>query len=237
MTKETQDLVVRSEADVLAIGAEMFDTGGLMEGVEVYLPRINIIHQGGLFEMPDGEMVKSFTGTIIDMHKANAYWPESMDDTGAGVFPECHSLNGVIPEQDCDNRQCDSCAKCPVAYNNAEKVDGKPSEICCKNTKRLHIVIEGSGLPYRMIVSVKNIKPIDVYVSVLTGMAAPYPLIETEFSLKKVMSKGGKEYSELILKKVGMSHLVKAKEDVQKVKDLITQWRGVMRGEVVFDEE
>ena len=237
MTKETKDLAVRNEADVLAVGKEVFGGGELMEGVEIYLPRINIIHQGGLFEMPDGEMVKSFTGTILDMHKANAYWPESLDDSGGGAFPECHSLNGVTPEPNCENQQCDSCARCPVAYNNAKKVDGRPENICCKNTKRLHIVIEGSGLPYRMIVSVKNIKPVDVYVSVLTGMASPYPLIETEFSLAKVQSKGGQEYSELVLKRVGMSHLVKTKEDVQKVKDLITQWKNVMRGEAVFDEE
>jgi hypothetical protein len=235
MSEETKDVVARDEAEVLAVGAKAFGASGLMDGVEIYLPKIQIIHQGALFEMPDGETVKSFKGTILDIHKANAYWSQSLDDTGVGVFPECHSLDGITPEEDCENRMCDTCVRCSVAYNNAKKVDGRPVEICCKNTKRLHILVEGSGLPYRLVASVKNIKPVDVYVSVLTGMAAPYPLVETEFSLKKVSSKGGQEYSELVLKRVGMSHLVKTKEDVQKVKDMIARWKNVMRGEVDFD--
>jgi hypothetical protein len=232
MSEETKDVAIKDEAGVLALGAEAFGGEGLMDGVEVYLPKIQIIHQGALFEMPDGETVKSFKGTILDMHKANAWWPESLDDTGGGVFPGCHSLDGITPEENCENRQCDTCVKCPKAYYNAKKVDGRPVDICCKNTKRLHIIVEGSGLPYRLVASVKNIKPVDVYVSVLTGMAAPYPLVETELSLKKVRSKGGQEYAELVLKRVGMSHLVKTKEDVQKVKAMIAQWKNVMRGEV-----
>ena len=235
MTKETTDVAVRDEAAMLALGAEAFKGEGLMDGVEVYLPRIQIIHQGALFEMPDGETIKSFRGTILDMHKANAWWPQSLDETGGGVFPDCHSLDGITPEENCDDQQCDTCAKCPRAFLNTEKVDGKPTCVTCKNTKRLHIVIEGTGLPYRLIASVKNMKPVDIYASLLAGAATPYPLIETEFSLKKVSSKGGQEYSELVLKKVGLSHLVQTQEDVQKIKDMIKQWRSVMRDQVVFD--
>lgn len=232
---EERGVAIPEEEQLLAVGSEVFDRGELMDGVNIYLPRISIIHQGGLFEMPDGEMTKTFCGTILDMHKANAYWPLSLDDSGGGEFPDCHSLNGITPEGDCNDRQCETCRKCPKAYFNAEKVDGKPTICTCKNMKRLHILIKGCDLPYRLIASVKNIQPIDVYISLLAGVAAPYPLIETEFSLKKVTNKGGIEYSELILKRVGISHLVKAKEDVQKVKDLIVRWKGVMRSEVDFE--
>ena len=61
MTKESGDVVVREEAQVVAIDKEMsglFPMGDLMEGVEIYLPRIEIIHQGAMFEMPGGEMNK-----------------------------------------------------------------------------------------------------------------------------------------------------------------------------------
>jgi hypothetical protein len=237
MKKETS-VAVRGEALSPVIDEEMSKLfPDLMEGVEVYLPRINIIHQGAMFEMPDGEMVKSFKGTILDMHKANAYWPQSLEETGGGVFPDCHSLNGITPEQDCADRQGETCATCCKAYRNVKKdKDGKLAEICCKNTKRLHIIVGDSLLPYRLIASVKNMKSVDVYVSLLAGGAIPYPLVETEFSLKKVSSKGGQEYSELILKKVGVSPLLQTRKDAQKIKDMIGQWWKVMRGETDFGD-
>lgn len=241
MTKkneETKDVAVKQD-ELLpeVIGKGEFDTKILMEGVEVQLPRINIIHQGMMFEMPDGQMVQSFKGTIIDMHRTCAYWSTSYDDSGGGDFPECYSMNGVTPDPHCEEQQGENCVKCQRTYNNTKKVDGKPTEPYCKNSKRLHIVIEGSILPYRLIASVKNIRPIDIYVSLLAGTSAPYPLVETEFSLTSAKSKGGQQYSELVLKRVGVTHLVQAKEDVQKVKALIAQWKNVMRGEVDFDRE
>ena len=236
MTKEkeeTTDVAIREDGAI--IGADQFELNELMEGVEVQLPCIKIIHLGRMFEMPDGSMVQSFRGTIIDMHKTCAYWKISYDDSGGGDFPDCHSLNGVTPEG--DNKVCQVCAKCPKTYMNVNKVDGKPTESYCKNNKRLHVVVEGSMLPHRLVLSVKNIKPVDIYVSLMAGIGAPYPLIETEFSLKMGTSSAGKEYSELVLKKVGTTPLVKVKEDVQKVKDLIAQWRNVMRGEVDFGDD
>lgn len=219
------------------IGEGEFDNNVLMEGVEVQLPRINIIHQGMMFEMPDGKMVQSFRGTIIDMHRTCAYWSTSYDDSGGGDFPECYSMNGVTPDPRCEERQGETCIKCQRCYSNTTKADGKPVGTYCKNSKRLHIVIEGSILPYRLIASVKNIRPIDIYASLLTGVSVPYPLVETEFSLVSAKSKGGQQYSELVLKRIGVTHLVQAKEDVQKVKALIAQWKNVMRGEVDFDRE
>ena len=234
---EEKDIALTEEEQFLALGKDVFILGDLMDGVEIHLPKIEIIHQGGLFEMPDGEMVKSFHGTILDMHKANAYWSMSLDDTGGGVFPDCHSLNGITPEQDCNDVQSKTCRECPKAYNNAEKEEGKPVGRICKNMKRVHILVEGSDLPFRLIASIKNIPPIDIYVSLLAGLAAPYPMINTEFSLKKVTNKAGIEYSELVLKRIGISHLIKRKEDVQMVKDMIVKWRGVMRDQVDFDVE
>lgn len=246
MTKkneETKDVAVRSD-ELLpeVIGKGEFDTNALMEGVEVQLPRIKIIHQGMMFEIPDGEsesgkMVQSFKGTILDMHRTSAYWSKSYDETGGGDFPECYSMNGVTPDPNCGEKQGETCIKCQRNYNNIEKVDGKPTGPYCKNSKRLHIVIEGSILPYRLIASVKNIRLVDTYVSLLAGASVPYPLIETEFSLISAKGKGGQQYSELVLKRVGTTHLVKKAADVQEVKAKIAYWKSTMRGEVDFDRE
>ena len=230
-----QDVAVVDEK-ALVIGADQFKMEEVMEGIDVYLPQIAIIHQGAMFEMPDGEMLKSFTGTIIDMHRTCAYWSQSFDDTGGGEFPECYSMNGIEPSSDLERALGQTCRKCCKNYNNVVKIDGKPSTVCCKSNKRLHVLVGDSMLPYRLIASVKNIKPIDVFVSMLAGQSLPYPLIETEFSLKKVTSQGGQEYSELVLKKVGPTPLVKSVEDAQKLKAMIAQWKGVMRNETVFEE-
>lgn len=235
MTKETTDVAVREEGQVAVFGAELFDMGDQMEGVEAKLPQIKIIHQGQMFAFPDESKRLSFTGTIIDMNRTNAYWAESFDDSGGGDPPTCFSLDGVSPEMSSAEIQSESggCRDCP---HNQYKSDGKRGKLC-KNMKRVHILMEGTLMPFRLTIPPSNLKAVDLYVSLLTSQGVPYQLVESEFSLKPVKNKDGIEYSELIMKNVRPTPLVKDQEDAMKLKAMIVQWRGIMRGDAVTDNE
>jgi len=92
-------------------------------------------------------------------------------------------------------------------------------------------------MPYRLTVPPSNLKAVDLYVSLLTSQGIPYQLIETEFSLRVAQNKDGIEYSELNMRNCGQTPMIHGAEDAQKMKDLIAQWKGVMRGEMVTGNE
>lgn len=238
MTKaeKVKDVVVPDSNNVpVAIGAELFNMKDNMEGVEAQLPQIKVIHQGQMFAFPDESKVLSFVGTIIDMNRTNAYWAESFDESGGGDPPTCLSLDGVTPDMSSEEVQSNSggCRDCPRNQYGSAGKRGKQ----CKNMKRMHILIEGSLMPYRLTVPPSNLKAVDLYVSLLTSQGVPFQLVETSFSLKSAKNKDGIEYSELVFKNIGPTPLVNNIEDAQKLKSTIGEWKGVMRGELITGEE
>ena len=231
---ETKDVAVPGMGGVAVVGADLFSMGDQMEGVEAQLPQIKIIHQAQMFMFPDDTKKETFRGIILDMNRTNAYWPESYDDTGGGTPPICSSLNGVMPEAGAEEVQssCNSCLDCPHnKYGTSKKGKGK----ACKNMKRIHVLLERSMMPYRLTASPKNLKSVDLYVSLLTSKGTPYQLVMTEFSLRVAVNSDGVEYSELHMESVGPS--VTSVEEAQELKRLAVQWRGVMRGEMVTGNE
>lgn len=237
MTKKEAETAVAipGMAGVPMVGADLFDMGDQMEGVEAQLPQIKIVHQAQMFMFPDGTKEEIFRGVILDMNRTNAYWIESYDDSGGGSPPTCSSLNGVTPEVGSEEIQCSGncCLDCPHNKYGSGKKGGK----ACKNMKRVHILVDGSLMPFRLTVPPSNLKAVDLYVSLLTSQGVPYQLVETEFSLRTAQNKDGIEYSELFMRNCGPCPMIKNIEDAQKMKALIAQWRGVMRGEMVTGNE
>jgi len=236
VSDETKDVAVpETEKGIPMVGANLFDMGDQMEGVEAQLPQIKIIHQAQMFMFPDGTKEETFKGVILDMNRTNAYWAESYDDSGGGSPPTCSSLDGVTPEAGSEQLQStgNGCLGCPQNKYGTGKKGGK----ACKNMKRVHILIDGSLMPFRLTVPPSNLKAVDLYVSLLTSQGVPYQLVETEFSLRLAQNKDGIEYSELYMRNLGQAPMIRNIEDAQKMKALIAQWRGVMRGEVVTGNE
>lgn len=231
---EETDVAIYGAGGVPVVGADLFDVRDQMEGVEAQLPQIKIIHQAQMFMFPDGTKKETFRGVILDMNRTNAYWTESFDDSGGGSPPACSSLNGVVPEPGSEDPQSptNSCLDCP---QNKYGSDKKGKSKACKNMKRIHILVEGSLMPFRLTVPPSNLKAVDLYVSLLTSLGTPYQLVVSEFSLRTAANKDGIEYSELHLENVGPS--VKNTEEAQALKDMLGQWRNVMRGEMVTGSE
>lgn len=231
---EIKDVAVPGMGRVPVVGADLFNMGDQMEGVEAQLPQIKIIHQAQMFMFPDDTKEETFRGIVLDMNRTNACWLESFDESGGGTPPICSSLNGVVPEAGSEEIQspANSCLDCPQnKYGTGKKGKGK----ACKNMKRVHILLQGSMMPYRLTVPPTNLKAVDLYVSLLTSQGVPYQLVMTEFSLRTASNKDGIEYSELHMENVGPS--VTTVEEAQELKHLVAQWRGVMRGEMVTGNE
>lgn len=215
--------------------ADLFDLKDNMEGVEARLPRIKIIHQGQLFEMPDEEKVQSFTGIILDQCRANAWWKKSYDEGGSGNPPDCFSPDGIAPKF-CELPQAESCAKCEKnEYETAEKGKGK----ACKNTKRVHILMDGQLLPLRLTLPPSNLRQIDTYISLLTSRAIPYQIAITEFTLAKAQNNDGIEFSLLGLHTKKVLDLNNEEEAARamEIKETRDQWLRIMRDTVVTSDD
>ena len=224
---ESTEIVEKETMDVALTG--MFDLKENMEGVEARLPQIGIIHQAQLFEMPDGEKTPTIRGIILDINRVNAFWEESFDTSGGGTPPDCYSMDGIKPDPFSEKMQDPSCHACAM---NKFGSDGRGK--ACKNMKRLHMMIAGDMLPYRITIPPSNLKAVDLYVSLLTSKGIPYQLIETELSLKKVTNKDGIAYSELEFSKV---RAITDMDEAQGIKKLRTEFLGVMRGQTILAEE
>ena len=168
--------------------------------IDIRLPVIKIIHQAQMFEMPDGEKVKTFSGLILDFNKIQSYWPKSFDED-SGVPPACFSLDSIKPSPYAEHLESDFCAGCPKnAFGTALKGRGK----ACKSIKRIHVILEpGQLLPYRLILPPSNLKAFDTYISNLVSRGYPWRMVETLFSLIAVKNKDGITYAEVDCKAIG----------------------------------
>lgn len=241
MAKETKDVAVIEDRDLVPSPEALKELQENLEGIEPVFPVIKIIHQGQMFEMPDGEMVRSFLGIIIDTNAANAYWKTSYDDSGGGDVPDCFSRDSLKPAPEVIEPMSDFCKKgrvliCPMNQFGSEPADpGEESQgKACKNMRRMHILVEGSILPYRLSLSPANIVPAEKYVTVLASQGLGCLHVATEFSLIKTKSKGGHEYSGIVFKKIkvfGNQAMVK------QLKEMKAQLMGAMRDQIITPEE
>jgi len=230
-TKEEKNLTLfekqNSELPVEVQG--VFDIGENMEGVAPRFPQIKIIHQGQQFEMPDETKTDTIEGVILDTNRINAWWQVSFDESGGGTPPDCFSLDGIKPGPGCSAQQSTSCRECE---KNAFGSDGRGK--ACKNMKRVHILLDGEMLPYRLTLPPSSLKAIDDYISMMTSKGLPYQLLRTRFGLKKTKNRDGIIYSEIAPVKVGV---IEDADKAHELKRMLDYWKPACRGqEILFDE-
>jgi len=199
-----------------------------IDGVIPRLPQIKILHAGALrFEIPGEEVgktkqVEDFEGIIIDQHPCNAFWEQSFAESGGGVLPACSSLNGKVGSEHGD---CLSCSRNQFGsgLNDAgESTAGK----ACKNMKRLHILLDGHELPYRLTLPPTSIKEADTFFCALVDRQIPMTTIRVRFSLADAQSSQKIHYSRIEFSAVGQIEIEKYMEIQKFLKDHLTQIRG-----------
>lgn len=233
---EDKDVAVRNGETALSTGEE-FSVTDSMEQIDPRLPQIGIIHQGQLFQMPDGEKLQEFTGIILDLNRANAYWKESFGDSGGGTPPDCSSIDGI--NADLNTEECPSpTGKCghgkqPECPNNRFGSAGRGK--ACKNLKRVHIILEGHKMPLRLTLPPTSIKALDIYVSLLASKGYPYQRAETNFGLKESQNKEGIKYSEITLHELRI--IEDPSPELDMLKGMYKSWKPIMRGQPIKADE
>ncbi len=210
--------------------ADAFPMDSAAEGVDVRFPIIEIIHPAQQFKMPEGIMAPIFTGVILDIYKANAYWKESFDETGGGSPPDCFSMDSVTPDMSATDRQADRCHGCPWNEFGSDGGRGK----ACKNMQRMHVMIEGNFLPHAITIPPSSIGSVSQGISNFSiNKGIPYQLMQFTFTLKEASNKEGIKYSQVECSAVmdGNEPAVNnTPEYLADIKGLHTRWLPVMRG-------
>lgn len=231
MAKKNGKAVAKKDAAELTpeMAGEMFDLKENMQGIEPRFPQIAIAHSAQIFVMPDNTKVESISCIILDMNRANAYWEAEF--TGGGTPPDCFSIDGVSPDHSCDKLQAQSCPECE---QNKFGTDRKGRGKACKNMKRVHVIMEGEMLPYRLTLPPSSIKSVDTYVSLLTSGGTPYQLMRTRISLKQAANNDGIEYAEAVFEKL---EAVTDKVEAMQLKEQWNRWKDSLRGQEILSGE
>lgn len=238
---KAQDTAVATQGPQAVVSAEvlaLFNLKDQMEGVEPRLPQIEIIHKGQMWKFPDESKKECFEAVILDHNRANAWWEKSVDESGGNAAPDCFSLDGLTPDPRSPKKQCENCMVCPRnAFGSDERGRGK----ACKNTKRVHILLDDTDLPHRLTLSPSSLKKFDKYITSLTGKRLPMQMVRTEFSLKEEKNSDGFTYSEVVLTPVmedGHPVIVgNTPEAASQMVEMVTQWKDAMRGQTFHAEE
>ena len=235
--KETKAMTIPGPKSVQELRKEL----GIeleLDQIDIVFPTISIIHQGQIFEMPDGMKQESFEGIILDIYNINAWWAESFDATGGGTPPDCFSMDGLVPDQGSEIVQNADCSSCPLNQFGTEK-GGRGK--ACKNMKRIHIVFEDELIPTRLTVPPSNIKLVNKYVTALAKKSFTYYMAVTRFGLKEASNKDGISYSQLILTVAqdaeGVPQYIMNKDLILGVQGMKKKWLNEMReAEIMFQE-
>ena len=230
MTKEKdKDLVPFNEHNLVPDPETRKEIMKSLEGVSLVFPVIKILHQAIMFEMPDGSKAESFRGIILDTNLGNAWWETPFEESGGGDIPDCFSRNGIHPGKDVLEPQAPTCTACE---KNQFGTDGHGK--ACKNMRRVHVIVEGTFLPYRLSLSPANLKPADKYLILLASKGLGYIHVLTEFKLKEATNQDNIKYSEIVL-----SNLQKIETNtvIDQLKRMREEFLDSMREQVITYKE
>jgi len=218
-----------------------------MEGVIPRLPPVKILPGGvGFFEFPPDETgevqkIEEFEGVLIDQHPCNAWWEESYAQTGGGVPPSCSALDGIHGDlYNCIEREIDPATgkvdfKCPHnRFGTAVDDKGQPAPgKACKNMKRLHILLDGEWLPYRLTLTAGSLGVADDFLTGLRRKNLPMIGVRLKFSLTEATNAKGIRYSRIHM-------AVIAKVEPQRffeIRDLVKKYLPQIRGQEIVGVE
>lgn len=72
---------------------------------------------------------------------SKAYYARKYDPNAEDQSPDCYSSNGVVPDPDAQNKQCDTCAACPMNVWGSKISEMSGAKIkACSDVKRIAIV-------------------------------------------------------------------------------------------------
>jgi hypothetical protein len=218
------------------------DMQATMEGVIPQLPQVDILHAGALmFELPPNETgkrnrVEEFEGIIIDQHPCNVYWEVPFGQGESNSPPDCFSLDGIHgTTKDGEEK---SCIGCPYNERGSAPPDPitheKSNAKACKNKRRIHILVEGNELPWRLTLSpMNNIRASNNFFSPMINKKKPMNTFVTRFSLEEATSRKGIPFSGIVMERVKPI----SGELWLKIRDFLKDHKAQIRGQAFSEAE
>jgi hypothetical protein len=210
-----------------------------MENVTARLPQIKISRETGLYIFPDDKTVANFVGIIIDSNLTKAYWHDAY--SGQKNQPDCASLDAMVPTQWNGEKPIHpKCTTCPMnKWGSGMDKDGKKTKgKACRDMRRIHILIEGSLIPYRLSLPPTSLVNYDIYITELAGKNLPALAVITKFTTEKGDA-GGFKVSKFKGEISGF--IAQSQEEFEtKFSDLVKQQKEfevAMRGQAIEIEE
>lgn len=144
----------------------------------------DIIIKGG-----DGEPVSSIVAVIVKASPAisKIFYIKSYAD-GDDHPPDCYSLDGVRPEPNVPNKQCDTCAACPNNVWGSRVTDTGAKAKACSDNRRLAVVPypdvrnEAFGGPMLLRVPPTSLQELVRFADQLKQAQVPYQAIVVKIS-------------------------------------------------------
>jgi len=210
-----------------------------MENVTARLPQIKISRETGLFIFPEDKTFPVFDGIIVDSNLTKAYWHDAY--SGQKNQPDCASLDAIAPTQwSGDKPMSPKCATCTMnKWGSGVDKDNKPTKgKACRDMRRIHILISGSLIPYRLTLPPTSLVNYDVYITELAGKNLPALAVITKFTTEKGDA-GGFKVSKFKGEIAG--YIAASQEEFnEKFTDLCKQQKEfevAMRGQVIGEDE
>jgi hypothetical protein len=174
------------------------------------LDRIKVPSGGGLaWEVPTLDGVdprKTIQCVILRHQNVRAYWRESLDDTGGGQPPDCHSPDnrlGYGDPGDSLRSEGKGCADCPYSqFGSADGGDGRGQ--ACKQMDQLFVVLADETLPMALSLPPTSLKSAQQFQFRLGGKGKMLHHVITEIGLEKVQGNGVPDYARATFRVAGV---------------------------------
>jgi len=180
------------------------ETAATTEGLQVTFPRAKFPTSGSSFwELPsvtgEPEAAKEIEGVVVCKQNTRAWWMGADGKTSfeiTNTAPTCSSLDGITPVES-EDRQAETCAKCPLAKWDTGK-DGRGQ--ACKSRLNVFILRPGDEIPTLISLPPTAIKPFGAYAVGLRQKKSALIAVTTIFGLQDAKSSGGTAYKGIALR-------------------------------------
>jgi hypothetical protein len=164
-------------AHIAKLGQQDEDWGsGTTAGFPIISTKGKVFHikrgdESTMVEDPNeaGEAARSLNVVIIKTHKGvtKTFYAKNYEE-GSVDKPDCHSLDGVVPAPDAEDKQCKTCAACDMNKWGSRKTESGKDAKRCNDVKRLAVAPVGQlNDPMLLRVPPTSLRTWDQYVDML----------------------------------------------------------------------
>ena len=167
-----------------------------LRDIKVEFPRMKM--PGGsvaAFELPTGDIAKSFESIIIYHARGRAWWKNPQRTGTGGSIPDCSSVDGLRPVTGKGPTGATKCSQCPYdQFGSAPPKDGQESRgKACREFVALYPWNPGFTVPWLFRIPATSMRIYAQYCTSLVNRkpATPLTSLYTEFGLEQRQGPSG----------------------------------------------